>query len=231
MKLRLVFFLILVWSMPAVAEDYLPLQTGNFWSYVTSGGDQEMRVVTGQVPFFQGMPYAIEHTISVSDQGLVNYWTLDPDGDVLLWGFFRDGWGYVYEPPIVMVDAPLAVGKSWSTNVDIISLPDTSYVTTADLQYFAAEAQDVIVPAGIFASFGIGSPDPGAKSLLGGRYTLWGTLVTDKANEELTWYSAGVGVVQERISSLLMLETYTDRPVSVEMTTWGGVKALYRGND
>jgi hypothetical protein len=231
MKSLVVLVLLLICAAPAAAEDYLPLETGNFWSYVTQNGDHEMRVVAGQVPILQGTPYAIEYLISPNDQGLVNYWSLGPDGDVLLWGFFRDGWGYVYQPPVVLVDAPLVVGKNWSTTLDVISLPDTTYITTAEFQYVAAEAQDVTVPAGTFSSFGIDSPDPDTKSLLDGRYTLWGTKVNDKANAELTWYSLGVGIVQEKFSDLLMLETYTDQPVATEVTTWGGVKALYRGND
>ncbi len=231
MKLILACILAVSIVGPAAGQDYLPLETGNFWSYVTDAGFKEMRVVVDQVPVFQGTPYKIEYTISSDNQGLVNYWTSGPDGDVLLWGFFRDGWGRLYQPPISMVDAPLAVGKSWTTTIDFYSLPDTIFMETLDMTYIVQEAPELTVPAGVFPTYGIGSPEPVATTLSAGRYTPWGELVTDKDAGRLSWYSLDVGIVQDDLGRFYKLETYTDHPVAVEVSSWGAVKALYRGTN
>ncbi len=55
MKPIIVCFLILILVGPAAGEDYQPLETGNFWSYVAEGGAEEMRVVAEPVPIFNGI--------------------------------------------------------------------------------------------------------------------------------------------------------------------------------
>jgi hypothetical protein len=49
-----------------------------------------------------------------------------PDGDVELWGFHRtlDAIGFVYDPPVLLVDARLEVGKTWFHEIDYYSYPD-----------------------------------------------------------------------------------------------------------
>jgi len=229
MKLFIAIIIAAATAGTALAEDYLPLATGNFWSYISDNGQQEMRVVAGQVPIFQGYPYAIEYPISPANEGLVNYWSSEPDGGVLLWGFFRDGWGYLYQPPIRIVDAPLSVGKTWTNTSDFYTLPDTTFHQTYDLTFTVFEEPELTVPAGVFPCFGIGTPDPTVKSGLRNRYTLWGELKTAKAGGPDGWFSLGVGLAQFSTDMLYQLETYTDHPVTVEVSSWGAVKALYRG--
>lgn len=214
----------------AIAQEYLPLEPGNFWSYRDAAGLEEMQVVTGQVPIFDGHPYAIEYTKSPDNLGLVNYWSTEPDGDVLLWGYFRDGWGYVYQPPVRVLDAPLNVGKTWSTTTLFYTLPDTVPYQSFDAGYTAYGEPVLTVPAGEFPSFGIGPSDPAAKADLQGRYTLWGTVISDKNTGAEIWYSQGVGAVQYSYDHLFQLVTYTDHPVDVQISAWGSVKALYRGD-
>ena len=43
-----------------------------------------------------------------------------------------------------------------------------------------------------------------------------------------SWYSPGVGIVQDNLDYLFQLETYIDHPVGTEVSSWGAVKALYR---
>jgi len=215
----------------ASGEDYQPLATGNFWSYFIDDGPVEMRLVGEQVPIFDSQTYPIEYTMSPNDPGLINYWTSEDDGGVLLWGFWRQTWGILYDPPIITVDAPLYVGKTWTSTVDLYALPDTTFYMTMEFTFTAHEDPVLTVPAGEFATFGIGSPDPGpgAKTFLDGRYTLSGEAKTDQRYQVDRWYSLGVGVVQEYLGSIYQLRTYTDHPVAVESSSWGAVKALYRG--
>jgi hypothetical protein len=90
MKTTIVCILTLILVGPASGEDYLPLATGNFWSYFVVDGPVEMRVVGEQVPINDVQTFPIEYTMSPDNEGLINYWTSEPDGGVLLWGFWRD---------------------------------------------------------------------------------------------------------------------------------------------
>jgi len=233
MKTIIVGILTLILVVPAAGEDFLPLATGNFWSYFVDDGPVEMRVVGEQVPIFDTPTYPIEYTTSPNDMGLINYWTSEEDGGVLLWGFWRHTWGILYDPPIQQVDAPLYVGKTWTSTVDLYSLPDTTFYMTMEFTYTVHEDPELDVPAGLFPTFGIGDPepDPTAPSFLDGRYTLSGELKTSQSRGADSWYSLNVGIVQEIHNGLFQLRTYTDHPVAIESSTWGSVKALYRGTE
>lgn len=233
MKTIIACVLTLILTVPAAADDYLPLATGNFWSYSVEDGTVEMRVVDEQVTIFDTPTFPIVYTESSENEGLINFWTADEDGGVLLWGFWRDTWGMVYDPPIRVVDAPLYVGKTWTNTVDLYALPDTSFYMTGEFTYSVVEDPELNVPAGLFPTFGIGDPDPdpAASSFLDGRYTLSGELRNSGNRGAYHWYSLNVGVVQEIIGNLRQLRTYTDHPVAVESSSWGAVKALYRGRD
>lgn len=233
MKTIIVCILTLILVGPAAGDDYQPLATGNFWSYFVDDGSVEMRVVDEQVTIFDTPTYPIVYTESSQNEGLINYWTSEEDGGVLLWGFWRQTWGMVYDPPIREVDAPLYVGKTWTNMVDIYALPDTSFHQTLEFSYSALEDPELNVPAGLFPTFGIGEPepDPAAPLFLDGSYTLSGELRTSQTRGANRWYSLNVGVVQELLGNLYELRTYTDHPVAVESSSWGAVKALYRGRD
>jgi hypothetical protein len=230
MKPIILCILILLTAGPVTAEDYQPLATGNFWSYVAESGVEETRVVGEPVPIFQDNPYPLEYTIGDPDnQGLINFWTSESDGGVLLWGFERQTWGILYQPPIRMVDAPLYVGKTWTVTADLYSLPDTVFYQTMEFSFMVHEDPELTVPAGEFPTFGIGDQAPATLALLGGRYNLMGEITTNKDSFVNRWYSLGVGLVQEHLDEIYQLETWTDDPVGVEASSWGAVKALYRG--
>jgi hypothetical protein len=229
MKPIILCVLILILVGPASGEDYQPLETGNFWSYVAEGGAEEMRVVVEPVPIFNGNPYPLEYTISSSNPGLINFWTSESDGGVLLWGFFRHTWGYLYQPPIRVVDAPLFVGKTWTSTVDLYALPDTTFFRTASFTYEVLENPELTVPAGIFDTFGISMTSNDMNAIFEGSFTPWGESRTSNSRDVDRWYSLDVGVVQDNLDHLYQLETYTDHPVAIEASSWGAVKALYRG--
>jgi hypothetical protein len=229
MKPLFILSLILLLVGPVAAEDYLPLETGNFWNYVAEDGTMEMQVVGEQVPIFQGNAFPIIHSGTAGNEGLTNFWTSETDGGVLLWGFSLPSWGYIYQPPVRVVDAPLYVGKTWTETFDIYSLPDTAFVETIEMTFSVYEDPELTVPAGEYPTFGIGGAEPGFATPLGKRFTLAGKSLTGLSRNVTEWYSQGVGVVQMDYSQLLQLETYTDHPVVVEGSSWGAVKALYRG--
>lgn len=231
MKSILIIFLSLLLPLPAAAQDYHPLVPGYFWSYLRDDGMHEMMIVGDMVPVFGNMVYPIGHPGLDPFQNLVNYWSTGPDGDLLLWGWSRGTFGYLYQPPIVVLDSPLVMGKSWSTTVDLYAVTDSSYVETREFPYAVYDHANITVPAGSFDSWGVGYGPSSSKTMYDGRYNLMGEAVGLKSEGVERWYAEGVGVVEEYLFQVYRLETYFDHPVASEATTWGSVKALYFGND
>ena len=231
MKSIFILLLALPLALPAAAQDYHPLAPGNFWSYLLDDGMHELRVVGELVPVFGNMVYPIGHPYLDPFKGLVNYWSTEPDGDLLLWGWSRGTFGFLYQPPIVVVDSPLVVGKSWSTTVDLYAVTDSSFVETREFPYVVYDHANITVPAGIFDSWGVGYGPSSSKALFDGRYNLMGEAIGSRSGNVERWYAEGVGVVEEYLSDVYWLETFTDHPVASEATTWGSVKALFHGQD
>lgn len=230
MKSTVFIFLILLIALPAASQDYLPLEPGNFWSYLLDDGSHELRVVGEMVPVFGNMVYPIGHPFLDPFQNLVNYWSTGPDGDLLLWGWSRGTFGYLYQPPIVVVDSPLSLGKEWSTTAGLYAVTDSSYVQTGEFPFIVCDHADINVPAGAFDSWGVGYGPPPAKTLFDGRYNVMGEEIGAKTGEVERWYAEDVGVVEEYLTEVYQLETFTGHPVATETSTWGGIKALFRGN-
>ena len=214
-------------SHPSSAEDYLPLQIGNRWEYTSSEGD-ETKEVTGTIELWGEEVYVIEYPQSVHNLGLENYWTTNVEGDVFLWGFWRDDdqWGWLYLPPIPMVDAPLYLDKTWSHTFDTYVLPDTTYAGQHEIGFRVYWEGLLSVPAGDFYSYGIGQYLPVGPGFLED-HCLSGEVTVDLPREEPTlWYSDGVGEIQYRTSDIYQLVSF-DHPVAIAQTSWGAVKALY----
>jgi len=106
--------------------------------------------------------FVISYAPSTQNQGLENYWTTEPDGDVDVWGFWRPilEVGFIYDPVIRLVDAPLYLGKTWSQTVDVYTLPGPVYSGTIELTYEVLEEGTVVVSGGSYYSFGIGQNLP-----------------------------------------------------------------------
>jgi hypothetical protein len=216
----------LLGAPPAGAQDYFPLQEGYLWRYEGIAGAGETNVVQGTVTLFGEEASVIDYQESTVNTGLENYWTTEADGDVKLWGFFREveNIGRAYDPPILVLDAPLSVGASWSTEVDIYSYPDLVYLATGVVSFEVLEEGVVVVPAGAFFAYGI--VNTFAASAHGG-FSLSGEKAPGTRGSAPRWYSASVGLVQYDSDQLYQLE-YSNLPVSIEATTWSRVKTPYR---
>jgi hypothetical protein len=230
MTTRIIGILLFLAAAGVQAQDYLPLETGRFWSYVADDGVKEMKVVGERVTVFGTEVFPIEHPVSDANAGLENYWSKGPGGEVLLWGFFREGWGYLYQPPIAVVAPPLLVGRTWTATFDLYALPDTSFAGTYTIMFEVCEDPVLTLPAGEFATFGIGEAAPAPAGAIVAGYTLWGAVRGAKTASASKWYAADVGEVQYATDRLYRLESWTDEPIHAEPVAWGAVKALYRGD-
>ena len=101
------------------AQDYLylPLAVGNRWSYDNDFGFHEEQHVTGTIELFGRTAFVMRYVNSDVNEGLENYWIAEPSGDLYVCGYHRtlQGYGRLYDPPILWVDAPLWLDKSWSS--------------------------------------------------------------------------------------------------------------------
>jgi hypothetical protein len=149
-------------EVSVASADYLRLEAGNRWSYSALFGAHETHVVTGTAEVDGHETYVIQYQQSTENDGLEQYWTTQPDGDALIWGFYRqlEGFGWLYRPPIVVVDAPLFEGKTWHQRVARYDLPDTAFLDSLDIFHEVTEEGLVSVPAGSFHSFGIADSIP-----------------------------------------------------------------------
>jgi hypothetical protein len=237
LALCVTFVGVVVLSSMASADPptYLPLHIGNQWSYdEPAPGQTEVRTVTKTVSVRGHEVFAIEYGPSAYNAGLENYWTNGPDGDVLLWGFWRklDLYGYLYDPPIVYADGPLSAGKTWTTSATFYALPDTTLLFSDTFGFEVYEAGVVVVPLGAFFAYGVGQylgptllasvgSGPGDLNLLGER----DRSVRGQAGQPSSWYSEQVGVVQD-VGGAYKLRSF-DRPTATTRSSWGAIKLLY----
>lgn len=222
----------------ARADDYLPLELGNYWIYdgAVLGEHEETRVAE-VVRIWGNDVYAILYENSTHNEGLVNYWTSTPEGDVDLWGCrWSDGYGLLYRPPLKKVDAPLFLGKHWSMEIDVYYIrpdsPDTTFAWHEVWGFEVSFEGDLVLPGGIFHVFGIepAAPNPVRPPMYADR-SPEGLVLTSRRNEgrrPTDWWSDGLGEVQYDTSDLYQLAAHGQLPSPVQPTSWGRVKALYR---
>lgn len=215
---------------PALAEagSYFPLQVGNQWIYSSVGGLYETLTITGTAVIRGRETFVLRYGPSLHNEGLENYWSTSPDGDVLLHGFNRtvEGFSAQYEPPIALLDAPPALDKTWSQLFAVNSPPDTALGTPFPIAFRIFEAGTLAVPAGSFYAYGVGQVAAGAMSIASvGTVSLTGVRIS--AGSATDWWSEGIGLVRYSTDDDYRLESFTG-PTPTDAITWGGVKALYR---
>jgi hypothetical protein len=211
----------------AQGEPYRPLNIGNWWEYNGIRGEHEVQRVARADSIWGIKVCVVHYEQSTNNGGLENFWTSEADGGLLLWGWNRasEGLGMLYEPPIVSVDAPLYLGKTWSSTSNVYRLPDTTYVGTLTIEFCVYEEGYISVPAGDFYAFGIGhkfdsllssiqcANEAGSEMSSGldgrvfrGLHALAGEYPgTGQEAEAINWYCRGLGEVQYRASDLLQL--------------------------
>jgi hypothetical protein len=211
----------------AQSEPYRPLNIGNWWEYHGTGGEHEVQRVARVDSIWGDKVCVVHYEQSTNNEGLENYWTSKADGGLLLWGWNRtlDGTGLLYEPPIVYIDAPLSLGKTWISTCNVYKLPDTTYIGTLNIEFCVYEEGYISVPAGDFYSFGIGitsdslpfsvsyANDAGSKKSTGldgrtfrGLHALAGEHPgTSQESGAGNWYCLGRGEVQYGSSEFLQL--------------------------
>src|SRR5262249_6503577 len=76
-------------ASPVLAADYLPLQVGNRWTYSSVSTAFEQTEIVGTFERDGATVYVMQYSDRGANPGLLNFWTSESDGGVLLWGFNR----------------------------------------------------------------------------------------------------------------------------------------------
>ncbi|MCD4783123.1 MAG: hypothetical protein K8T10_04740 [Candidatus Eremiobacteraeota bacterium] len=174
------------------SPEYINFKTGNVWIYsieMKVGAEEpqealEMLKVTGTEDV-NGVPCYVLKTITQAQKGPKQYYHIDPESGLYLKmiGYYEYSMKHKsleykeqeIEPPKLILQFPLKVGKSWLKEVKRANL-------VMDTTFWVKEKEKVITPAGEFEALKIEShgttPD-------GGKFTAY------------QWYAKGVGRVKE----------------------------------
>jgi hypothetical protein len=225
--------LLLLLAAPAArAQSYLPLAIGNHWIYASPSGAHDDQTVTGMKTILGRTVFVITYGAGGANSGLENYWIPQPEGGVYLCGFWDVGaqFGILYDPPILYVNAPLELGKTWTVSVRTWRLPGMTDDGPLDLGLAVMDEADLALPAGNFHSFGLGQTlPPSIRTPAGSLRTLEGKIPTTGSSMSSDWFSAGVGFVQYQygLDDPLQLTAF-DMPTPVATVSWGRIKGQYR---
>jgi hypothetical protein len=205
-------------ALPLLAQDYFPLETGLTWRYTGSADSELVSTVLGPVDWDGLTVVELKHVeTGPGAQEYHNFWIRDDDGRTWLHGAWNaSGFGAIYDPPILYIDATLALGHSWITE---FGLDGTLY----ELTYAVFEAGETTVPLGVLFAYGIGAVEP-PRIGENAAYDLLGRRLDGASREASRWYSEGIGLI--RTFEGLELAEFSGS-VAYEVATWSGIKALF----
>lgn len=204
-------------ALPAMAQDYFPLDTGLVWNYTSEGTSELVSTSLGPVEYNGLIAVELQHVqTGYGAQEYHNYWTREDDGDTWLHGAWNaDGFAATYDPPILYVDAPLFLGHVWTTEFGMNG-------TTYEITYEVVEAGETTVPLGVLYGYGISAVQP-LPAMDAGNHDLLGRR-RDAGREAGRWLSEGIGMI--RTAWGLELASFSGT-VAVETITWSGIRALF----
>jgi len=134
---------------------YFRLDPSDDASFETPSGSTLSRDVTVDETLVTGVVATRieneETEIGGSSQTYWNYWTF-ADGQLFLHGFWRpvEGFGRVYDPPLLWIDADPSVGAAWQSEVQALDFVTGDATSQARLDVTVTAAETIDVPAGTF---------------------------------------------------------------------------------
>ena len=221
MRLRVCSPLILILltvSLPAQASPWYPIDTGRFWVYSSPGGGASSATVDAPELFAGSIVQPLHW-----DSGTRECFSQDGAGRVFHHGLTGapDGSYVVNDPPFLRMDSELTPGHEWEAVYEVIhyTADDVEVMRQQGrMTYSVVGVGPVEVPAGIFH----------AAEVLVTRELETLPLYTFRE-----WYAVGVGWIRRTeengTSVLFELESYGPVSVPTETTTWGRIKAQYKG--
>lgn len=239
-------FLLASLHATAAGDDYFPLDIGNQWYYEDALSNTMLMTITG-TELVHGVDTYVR-TLELggySPQTSQTFFTSTSEGDLFVHGGRSLTFpSYFYcEPPMLAVDGPLYLGKTWVTRdvifYDSLGVPMTDPMDFAYEVYFEGE---VTVPDGTYYCYGIGSPyspytvlASAPEACHGMDAALTTTGGSPPMGEAVVWHADGLGIVQgymwEYTPDYLMKLEWHSLPVGVQATTWGALKSRFIPRD
>ena len=204
---RILILLLLLIASSAAAVDYWPTGDGITFHYINGSGIMDTEITN---PIYEGRILRADaiHQSSSGGNGLTC--EIDGDGNVVVheWtayaAYYSEPELWWWDQPFVLLDFPLTVGKSWTTETTCHSQWDQSFDETVLVE--VAAASQLQVPAGTFDVFEI--------------------RVTTSVVELTYWVNRDLGPVQVDPGGWQLV--YWTGIVPSEASSWGDVKTLYR---
>ncbi|MBD3221068.1 hypothetical protein GF314_07465 [bacterium] len=214
----LVLAAVTILAQPAATQNYFPLETDLTWTYTDGGTGELVSTSLGPADLGGLTVFELRHVETGSNaQEYHNYWTRDDGGDTWLHGAWNaDGFAAIYDPPILYIDTPLALGNTWTTE---FGWNGSLYEVT----YQVLEEGETTVPLGVLYAYGIGAVEPPA--LREDRtHDVMGRRLDSGSREASRWYTEDIGEI--RGSDGYELVTYSGS-TATETASWSGIKALF----
>lgn len=211
----------------AAAADYFPIVDGVVWAYHSSSPQWDDQYTThfAGTELVNGVATRVMLFTDGQDDGLQHFWTETPSGDKFLHGWSHPaGLRNEFVPPLLEIDAPLALGKTW----DVATVGSLTGPLT--VHYTVAAVGSVTVPAGTFEALTIEIQLewPTAMKALG--VSAFGTRrpASDAEVYERRMYADGAGLIGWSIGGRVDELLSIDALVGVEPLTWTAVRQFYR---
>jgi hypothetical protein len=212
---------------PAMAVDYFPIVEGVVWTYHSSSPQWDDQYTThfAGTEVVNGVTAKVMRFAGGQDEGLQQFWTDTPEGDKFIHGWsLGDGLRNEFIPPLLDIDSPLFLGKTW----DVATVGSLSGPLT--VHYTVVAAGPVTVPAGTFEAFAIDTQIEWPLAMKAPGISLFGTVRTASVGEpyDRRMYADGIGLIGWssgwRVDELLDV----DATVGVSAATWTAIRQFYR---
>jgi len=211
----------------AAGTNHFPLTEGVVNGYEFSTGQLAGTYIT----YFSGTADVggttthVRHYAGGVHSGLLHFWSETAEGDKFFHGSDTPFGGYYFFPPILMIDEPLYVGKTWVVD------SRASDSLAVRIHFEVTAFGQVTVPAGAFQAFTVEDTWEFPEQVQGNKNypTLWGIpgLAGTARQVSRSTYADGIGLIQQvfggRTDRLI-----SRRTVGVESVTWTRIRMLYR---
>lgn len=222
----------------AVPANYLPLEIGRTWFYDGDEGTDQITTIESPVSIQGVLTTArLQENSGANEDMFRNFWTRNEEGDLFLHAAQNLGAGLAwrYEPPILYLDAPLEVGKTWTTRFNACEDIGAGPCTEALAITFLVTAEGAItVTAGTFSTFEVQEVEPSPDLTFGDdvRFNLLGhRLPEDHGASDggaHDWYADGVGVVRQDVGGETLNLVVVNSPTPTLDSTWSTLKSLFQ---
>ena len=214
----------------AAGTDYFPLTEGVIYEFEYNTpqlGGTYIKYFSGTAEIGGETTHVLHIVGSDSPFGRLHFWSETVERDKLFHGAHTIGLGtpLLFSPPILMIDAPLFIGKTW-----VVDSRDSDSLAVR-FHFEVTAFGEVTVPAGTFQAFTIRStlefPEGNDASKFLARIRGVPSFAGTAQQGFRISYADGIGQVLEVFGSSIE-RLLSIRTIAIESVTWTRIRMLYR---